>query len=491
MLTRAARKAGLDAEMIFIVDTADPLRKVYEFLDDDYEQWVGHPIGAIPAPDDNGKPSGDGTYGDYFLAPFIEALRQIGVTPRLVDNYQAYVDGRFNEAIRIFIERQEETKEIIERVSGRELAEDWFPFNPVGSDGTMDGVVVTGHNWPLIQWRDSHGVEGQSDLSQTGVFHGKLPWRLDWPAKWAWLKVTCEPFGKDHGAAGGSYDTGKELCELLGFEPPHPLTYEWIQLKGMGAMSSSSGLTIGPLTALQLVPPEILRYLIARSKTNRHIEFDTGDALIELADEYERLIARTANEGDVPAPDLKRRQLVAWEVDRAQIRLSQIVDGSQPDVTSTSVPFRHLAMLAQIRDRDEDVVTSLCASGHLSEDEVPTSLYMRLAKMRAWIASKHFPEGFRLRIQTTPSPQAQQNIDSEMAGYLQAFAKELEDCEWTVSAISDAICDLANAREIGLRQAFVILYWLVLDQHYGPKMASLLAELPRNEVISLLNSSIA
>ena len=60
-----------------------------------------------------------------------------------------------------------------------------------------------------------------------------------------------EPFGKDHGAAGGSYDTGKEISVILGEQPPYPTTYEWISLKGVGAMSSSTGVTIGPLEALK------------------------------------------------------------------------------------------------------------------------------------------------------------------------------------------------------------------------------------------------
>ena len=41
-------------------------------------------------------------------------------------------------------------------------------------------------------------------------------------------------------------------------------------------MSSSSGVTIGPMDVLELVPSEILRYLIARSKPNKHLEFNTG-----------------------------------------------------------------------------------------------------------------------------------------------------------------------------------------------------------------------
>ena len=81
---------------------------------------------------------------------------------------------------------------------------------------------------------------------------------------------------------------GKEISVILGEQPPYPTTYEWISFKGVGAMSSSTGVTIGPLEALELVPPEILRYLITRNKPNRHIDFDTGSALIELADEYQK-----------------------------------------------------------------------------------------------------------------------------------------------------------------------------------------------------------
>ena len=50
MLTRAACDAGLSAEMIFIVDSADPLRRVYKFLSEEYSQYIGHPLGSIPAP---------------------------------------------------------------------------------------------------------------------------------------------------------------------------------------------------------------------------------------------------------------------------------------------------------------------------------------------------------------------------------------------------------------------------------------------------------
>ena len=61
-------------------------------------------------------------------------------------------------------------------------------------------------------------------------------------------------------------------------------------IKGMGPMSSSSGNTIGPLETLEIVPPEIVRYMIARTKMSKHIDFNTGNMLFETADEYERLV---------------------------------------------------------------------------------------------------------------------------------------------------------------------------------------------------------
>ena len=60
-VARAVRDAGGEAELVYVADTADPLRKVYPFLDDSYGEWVGHPLAEVPAPE------GSGSYADYFL----------------------------------------------------------------------------------------------------------------------------------------------------------------------------------------------------------------------------------------------------------------------------------------------------------------------------------------------------------------------------------------------------------------------------------------
>jgi lysyl-tRNA synthetase class I len=41
-----------------------------------------------------------------------------------------------------------------------------------------------------------------------------------------------------------------------------------------------------------------------------------------------------------------------------------------------------------------------------------------------------------------------------------------------------------------LRDAFQLMYWIVLDQGFGPKLASILEEMDRQAVLDLLQSAI-
>lgn len=458
MVARACRDAGLDAESVFIVDSADPLRKVYPFLSDEYEKYIGCPLAKIPAPDDNGDPGNDGrSYAEHFLEPFLKALEQIDVKPRIIDNYTSYQNGEFAEKSRIACEKASEIREIIERVSGRELAEDWFPFNPYGHNGSLDGVTVTGFEWPYVHWVQD-GVPGKSDLNKA---EGKLPWRVDWPAKWGWVGVTCEPFGKDHGAAGGSYATGKEISELFGDIPPNPLVYEWISLKGQGAMSSSTGNTIGPLEALDLVPPEILRYLIASTKPKKAITFDAGMSLVELADEYERLLARDID-SELADENLSRRQKVAVEDAEGALRMSAIGDSKQ-----SSVSFRHLAMLSQVKN-DEEIINTY--GSNISD---------RLIRMKNWINGPHFPEELRINILQEPMG----GLDSKITKMLN---EKISSCDWNTKSIGEAISKAFKEGEINAKEGYRNLYKAILGVEKGPRLAPILAELDKEHVLKLL-----
>ncbi len=482
MIHRACLDAGMDSKYIFIVDSMDPLRRVYDFLAPSYQRYIGHPLAYVPAPGDDGEP-GDGSisYADHFLAPFLNSLSQIGVSPEVIMNHETYESGAFAEGIDSAISNKEEIRSIIEGISGRELGEDWFPYSPIGSNGSLDGVTVTGYERPFVRWVDSLGVEGESDIRTAG---GKMPWRIDWAARWIIHGITCEPAGKDHGAAGGSFDTGIPICKLLGGDPPDKIVYEWIQLKGMGPMSSSSGLTIGPMEALSLVPPEILRYVVARSKINRHIEFDTGGSLFETADEYERLVSNQIVEED----GMTKRQIVALETQRGALRLSQVLAGSDPTDSIGGVSFRHLSMLAQIKSSDVDVWSSLNRTGHIV-GKPGKSLEDRLARMRNWIEGPHFPEEARLQIRREVGEEAKANLDQGAMDFLSVLSSLISECEWSERGIGSAISEAADSSGVSRREGFSALYWSLIGRGYGPKASSLLFEMERQEVMTLLESA--
>ena len=480
MIHRACLDAGMKSRYIFIVDSMDPLRRVYDFLSDDYEQYIGHPLAYVPAPDSDGNPDPDGgSYAEHFLAPFLDALKEIGVEPEVVMNHETYESGAFSEKTHSAIEQRDEIRRVIEDVSGREVPDDWYPYNPVGSDGSLDGVIVKGYENPYVHWVDRHGVEGKSDIRTA---EGKMPWRVDWAAKWGIHGITCEPAGKDHGAAGGSYDTGIPICQMLGSEPPHKMVYEWIQLKGMGPMSSSSGLTVGPMDALALVPPEIMRYVIARSKVGRHIDFDTGPALFNTADEYERLVTNPPGGSD---DDLSRRQQIARDTQLGALRLSQTERGADPGESIAGVSFRHLSMLAQIKSNDDDIWNSLRKSGHL-QGEAGNSLAGRLRRMRNWIGGAYFPDAAKIEILLNVSDEARENLTEEQVGFLSALGAALSDCEWSEGEIGNCIKSVASETGVGGRNAYVALYWAILGKSHGPKASSLIAEMNRASVISLI-----
>ena len=263
------------------------------------------------------------------------------------------------------------------------------------------------------------------------------------------------------------------------------MVYEWIQLKGMGPMSSSSGLTVGPMDALALVPPEIMRYVIARSKVGRHIDFDTGPALFTTADEYERLVANPPGGSDA---DLSRRQQVARDTQLSALRLSQTERGDNPADSIAGVSFRHLSMLAQIKSDDEDVWRSLRKSGHL-EGEPGASLAGRLRRMRNWVDGLYFPEAARIEVRSSLSDEARDNFTEEQTGFLSALSEALTNCDWTESEIGRCIKTVAAETGVAGRDAYMALYWVILGKNHGPKASSLMAEMDSASVLALIGEA--
>ena len=460
-IVKAVNDKGGDAKLIYIADNADPLRKVYPFLDSKiYGEYVGMPLAEIPSPD------GNGSYDQYFLKPFFESLETVGVFPNVVENYNSYKAGNFAECTKSFVDNREKTRKILEKISGRQLPKKWFPWTFLDNDGALTDGEVLNVEWPNVTFLNKKGERVTNDMSKG---EGKLPWRLDWPAKWKILNVTFEAFGKDHATKGGSYDTGKELSEkILDSKTPLDMVYEWIHLKGKGAMHSSTGLVISAEDMLTMAPPEVIRWIVMKPQPNRHIDFDPGLGLLNMVDRYDK------TEQDYHEGVLDDNEKRAFE-------LSQIgkVSKEKPNI----LPYKHLVTLTQSKTNLNEIIEALERSGEVKDiDE--NKLENRVKCIKQWIQN-YAPESVVFEIQ---KEKPEIKFDDLQNKCVKLLIEKMKVVEWSPEGIHNSFYELQEKNEIPAKNFFKIMYNVLLNKDRGPRLGFFLATMSKDFIIERLES---
>lgn len=430
-IRRALIDTGGEAKIVYIADDFDPLRRRYPFLPEEYENYVGMPLCKIPDPE-----GCHDSYSEHFLQPFLESLEILGIPIEVRRAYQMYRDGLYEENTRIALSKKDEIARIIAEVTGRELEDDWYPFMPLCENcGRINSAKVKSFDENWIYYECECGHSGK--VSYTGG--GKLTWRVDWAARWQILKITCEPFGKDHAAAGGSYDTGVRIArEIFNYEPPYPVPYEWIHLKGKGAMKSSKGIVIPVREMVEVIPPEIVRYITIRVKPERHIEFDPGMGLLDLVEEFEEKFK---------------------EKDRS-VELSLV-----GDVVYSDVPFRHLIVVGQIANWDLDKVLEIIERTGYRVDEITRKdVERRLKYAKKWI-EKYAPDRIKFEIPEKVSV----DFSEEEEKFLRTYAERLQN-DMSPEEIHTLVYDVSKELGIKPSKAFQAIYKAILGKTYGPRV---------------------
>lgn len=442
---RALRERGSAARFNYVADNFDPLRHVYPFLDPElYTPMVGRPLSEIPCPCGLHD-----SYSEHFLQPFLEALGRLQVEVSVERADRMYKSGRMTPFIVKALEGRDRIAAILEELTGKRVAAEWSPFNvlcPACARITHAQVTGFSRAEESVSYRCKCGSEG--DVPMAGG--GKLVWRIDWPARWAMLGVTVEPFGKDHATRGGSYDTGIRLArEIFGVEPPFPIAYEWIRLKGQGDMSSSRGNVLSIGRMLEVVPPEVLRYLVIRERPARTINFDPGLPLLQLVDEMDDC-------------ESARRDPRAVELSQA---------GS---FVAVGVPFKHLIVVAQSARFDIDrAVEILRRTGY--PDVRREAVAGRIEYARRWLDS-FAPEELRFEVRDS-APLEAAALSSAQRRFLGRLARQL-DASMDGAAIHAMVYELAGEfGESKPAELFQAIYLSLLGKERGPRAGAFLSVL--------------
>ena len=418
---RSLLEKGAKADFIYVADDFDHLRKVYPFLPKSYEKYVGVPIYEIPCPCGKHK-----SYADHYLSFFLNSLKELGISPKVYRASEMYKEGMYFEAIQIALENMDKIKEILETISKRQLPKEWIPFNIRCSKcGRLTTTKASLYEFPNIEYKCECGNESTVDIREGGV--GKLPWRVDWPARWKMLGVSFEPFGKDLGTTGGARDTGEKISqEIYGYAPPKYTMYEFILLKGEGAMHSSTGTALSAEEMLKMTPPEVLRFLILKNQPNKHIVFDSGLGLLDLVDEYDRE---------------ERVYFGLEEESKGMKDLKKVYELSQPYSISKKaphqIPYRHLVTIIQIGQNWDGVKNILLRTKQIPKDlkkEDEERLKQRVEHVRYWL-DNFAPEPVKFEVQKS-MPNV--TLAKEQKAFLSTMHEKIPDIRRHQETLSSA-----------------------------------------------------
>jgi lysyl-tRNA synthetase class 1 len=344
------------------------------------------------------------------------------------------------------LENIDSIRAIFKQISNRDLEEDWAPVQVMGDDNKF-------FNGRLSTWdREAKTLEGIDYTSGKA----KLNWRLDWPARWQVLGVCVEPHSwQEHGAAGGSYDTGVEFArQVFGFEPPVAgIQYGNVHLKGDNfKMSSSKGNLITPAQAFKIMPPVVLRYFYARYLGKKRMDFDPSLGIFRMLDEFSKV-------------DSDIRGGVENEFAPAY----KIATFGQDAQAMSSVPFSHLVSVYQASLGDPEKVLQALKRTEYSNvvDDQKDLIIAELEYVKNWLAD-WAPDDVKFEVQ---DQLPQTDLSQTQKDFLHGLADKIEstDSDKDGQFYHDLIYDLKDQFGLEPQQAFKAIYQVILGKDFGPK----------------------
>lgn len=472
-IARALTDAGVANEFLYGFDDYDAMDGLPPDLPQ-FAQYMGKPLADIPSPD-GCAPS----YGHYFAAEFAGVFERLGARPRLYRTSEMYRSGAFDDAIRIALDHAPEIREIYRELTHSARVDDrWWPIQVLcercGRIGTTSVLAWAGDEVTYecaadkVTWAEGCGYRGRRPPFAGG---SKLLYRVEWPAKWAILGVTVEGAGKDHMTRGGTHDVALAISTRIFRRPaPYSFSYEFL-LYGGKKMSTSRAVGATAAEILDVLRPELARFLIVRPLPRRQLEFDPrGETIPMLYDEYDRAAAAYFHEIDMP--DLARTFHYAK------------VSGDP--VPAYRPRFSKVAYLLQMPAVDLPRMIAREKGAPLTEAD-REELERRIADARRWLAI-YAPEHYKFEVHASLPPSVS-SLTRAQRQYLARIAEGLGSHVWTGEALHAHLHELKNELTLSPREAFGAIYQAFLGKDSGPQAGWFLTALDRAFVLQRLREA--
>lgn len=472
IVTQVLNERGKSAKFMFEFNDTDPMDGMPIYVDKEkYEPEMGKVLKNIPSPEPGYK-----NFAECYGAEFLGVINELGFHPKIVRASSLYEDGKMDEWIRVALENKDEIRKIYKEVSGSEKDDHWSPVHVIcekcGKVGTTDIKSFNGKEVEYVCERNkvtwAQGCEHNGSVSPFGG-NATLAWKVEWPAKWIAYHVDIEGAGKDHNAAGGSVDVGRNICRsIFKTKAPFNIPYEFFLIGGK-KMSSSKGSGATARAVADLLPPELLRFLMIRTEFKRPIEFEPeGETIPRLFDEHDKCAAEYFIGEESTFPDLGR----AFEL--AQLNL-------QKKPTEKYLPrFSKLVFALQIPRLDlEEEVVKWKGSALTKEDKEELTLRSMYAKQ--WLTD-YAPENYKFEVQEN-LPEMVKELSGDQKKALLIAAKNLKMTSWLGEEIHTMFHNLKAETGLSPREIFQAIYIPILGRDSGPQAGWLVSALEKEWVV--------
>lgn len=454
IVARALRDKGKKVRFIFSFDDYDRFRKVPANIPQEFEKCIRMPYSAMPDPFGCHR-----SYAEHFEKAYEAELKLVGVEPEFIRQAEKYMKCAYAEQIKFALNNKEKIRNILDKYKSEPSSADWYPLEIFCEKCKKDdGYIIEYDGNYTIKYKCECGFSDTVDFRKKGIV--KLPWRVDWPMRWAYEDVNFEPGGKEHSTVGGSITTSKEIVEQVwGKKAPTYKKYEFVLIKGAGGkMSGSKGNVITISEALEIYEPEIIRFMFAgiRPDAEFAVSFDLDVLKVyEDFDTCERIYY-----GKQPAKDDKEKN------NNKRIYEMSVM---QPNKEMLIQPgFRHLTTILQICENDFNKVKEYFKK-ELKAKQDTEKLKTRAKCAWNWL-QKYAPEDMKFSVQ--------QNIPSNLSetekSVARILAKTLAEKKWNEEELSKRIYELSE--ELGLKpqEFFKAAYRVLLNKEKGPRLAPFL-----------------
>ncbi|MCW7946752.1 lysyl-tRNA synthetase [Streptomyces hygroscopicus] len=515
------RRRGYQVRHLISWDDYDRYRKVPKGIAGvDEEAWaehIGKPLTSVPAPKGSAYPN----WAEHFKAAMIAALTELGVEFDGISQTEQYNSGVYRDQILHAMKHRNEIDAILaqyrtkpkagkkqqqkpvdeaeleaEEGSGAAAEDDgssgasgYFPYKPYCGNCEKDLTTVTAYDDDTTELTYACTACGFSETVRLSEFNrGKLVWKVDWPMRWAYEGVIFEPSGVDHSSPGSSFQVGGQIVGIFGGKQPIGPMYAFVGISGMAKMSSSKGGVPTPGDALQIMEPQLLRWLYARRRPNQSFKIAFDQEIQRLYDEWDKLAGKVADGSALPAD-------VA-----AYTRAVGTAAGELPR-TPRPLPYRTLASVADITAGHQDQALRILS------DLDPANPLASLAEARprydkaeAWI-NTHVPADQRTIVRDEPDAELLKSLDEQAQQSLRLLLDGLEE-HWSLDGLTHLVYGVpkvqagfsadATPKELppeiktAQRSFFALLYHLLVGRDTGPRLPTLLLAVGQDRVRALL-----